>query len=37
VTREQVTCALLDWKGLAGEKQRLIALLEKAGLEYVRA
>ena len=37
VTKEQVTYALLDWKGLAGEKQRLIALLEKAGLEYVRA
>lgn len=36
-TEEKVSLALLDWKGLAGEKQRILALLEKAGLEYERA
>ena len=34
VSEEKVSLALLDWKGLAGEKQRLLTLLEKAGLPY---
>ncbi len=33
-TEEKVACALLDWKGLAVEKQRLLALLEKVGMPY---
>jgi len=36
VTEEKVSCALLDWKGMAGEKQRVLALLEKVELPYER-
>lgn len=33
-TQEKVEIALLDWKGLSGERERLLALLKKVGLPY---
>lgn len=35
-TKEKVIFAFLDWKGLGTEKQRIVELLEKLGIKYVR-
>ena len=33
-TEEKVTLALVDWKGLAGNKEKLIKMLEDVGLDW---
>lgn len=33
-TEEKAELALLDWKGLAGEKERIVRLLKNVGLDY---
>lgn len=35
-TKEKVDFAVLDWKGLGQEKQRIIQMLDKLGLKYER-
>ena len=36
-TEEKVDFAVLDWKGLGQEKQRIIQMLDKIGLKYERS
>ena len=35
-TKEKIDVALLDWKGLGQEKQRVVEMIKKLGLEFIR-